>query len=125
MFKVTIAAKDVAEVESLTEACQVFVRKVQEMMKAGGCSAQVVYEGCWISATMRGIKAMMNFDAVRTFANEVGLVKKGVLLDIPAPYLSKEIEEGVFLAAFNNSLEAYLVEHENAFLKAVETVARS
>ena len=117
MFKVVIGLRDVAQAENLTEACQIFVRKVQELISAGGCSSYMLFEACYITATIDGIDAMMNFDAIRTFANEAGLLKDGELVNKPAPHLPSEIEKRIFLAAFKNGLEACLSKHVDIFQK--------
>ncbi len=111
MFKVLIGLEEFARSESLTEACQLFIREIQRQIGAHGMPQMVLYEMCMIEAEYDGVKAIMNFHAIAQFSRAAAILnERGALMDRPAPYISADVERGVFMAANNRSLEAYLAE---------------
>jgi hypothetical protein len=118
MYKVLIGLKEVARTESLAEACQIFIQKVQEMIRNGGTSEYVLYEACMIEGEFPGFTGMMNFDAIRGFSHATGILNKdGSLRNKPVPYIPPDWAREIFEACFQDSFEAYLAEKEERFAK--------
>lgn len=111
MFKVLIGLEEVDRTESLAEACRMFISKVQETIKNGGISEFALYEGCMIESEVDGVRGIMNFDAIRDFSYSIGVLREnGKLSDKPVPYIPKDIAKQVFMAANNDSWDAFLDE---------------
>jgi hypothetical protein len=119
MFKVIIALKAVGSSKSLAEACQIFIKKIQDMIQSGGVSEYVIYEACSIDTAIDGVDYMMNFDAIGRFAYAAGIINEnGSLINKPAPYIPREYEREILIAAHNNSMEAYIAENVEMFARA-------
>ncbi len=112
MFKVLIGLEEFARSESLTEACQLFIKETKRRIGAHGMPQMVLFEMCMIEAEYNGVPGIMNFDAIVQFSAAAGILnKEGVLMDRPAPYIPADIERQVFVSASNESLQAYLAEN--------------
>lgn len=111
---------------SLSEACQTFISQVKKMISGGGCSAQMLYETCWIEATFDGgAKHIMNFEAIKRFSLSAGiLTKDGRLADKPAPCIPKDFEREIFIAASNRTAEAYYDEQLDTLTSYMESLLR-
>lgn len=111
MFKVLIALKEVFRTDSLAEACQVFIQKVNEMIKNGGCSALILYETCMIEGKVDGVTGIMNFDAISAFSFEIGILNdRGKLSGLPLPYIPRDLTKNVFLLNSEDSWNAFFAE---------------
>lgn len=111
MFKVLIGLEESARSESLSEACQLFIQKIQERISAGGMSQIALYETCMIVTKFDGVEFVMNFHSIAELSHAIGiLTERGALINKPAPHIHKDIERQVFIAASNKSLTAYLEE---------------
>lgn len=123
MFQILIGLKDFARSASLTEACQLFIQEIQRRIRGGDMSEMELYEMCMIEAEYDAVKAIMNFDAIAQFSLAAGILNEhGVLMDKPAPHMPADIEREVFLAANNESMEAYLQENAEKFVRLMEAV---
>jgi hypothetical protein len=113
MFKVLVAMEEVFRTDSLVEACHMFIRKVQEMIRNGGCPEYVLYETCMIDGEVDGIKGIMNFTAISLFSHGVGLLnERGHLSEKPLPFIPKDFAKQIFLQNNKESQEAFLAEQK-------------
>ncbi|MFA5745176.1 MAG: hypothetical protein WC887_03110 [Candidatus Paceibacterota bacterium] len=125
MYKVIIALKEVAQAESLAEACQLFIMKTKEMLLMNvECSEMVLLETCMIQAEIDGVKCTMNFDAIMEFSHAAGILNEnGKLRDKPAPYIPKDFAQEVFLASYSDSVAAFVAENAESFAQIVAEVS--
>ncbi len=123
-FKVVVNSKEIACIKSLSEACQIYIREVKELIGGGCHSATALREGCMIETNFDGKKYTMDFHDITEYSNAIGLLdERGELIDKVAPYIPNEIERAVFIAAFRYSLSDYLEDNAGAlawFLDAAE-----
>ena len=109
MFKVKIGMKEVGESESLTEACRMFIERMEELVREGAAE-WVIREASWIQTEINGLACMMNFNAIMDFSLAVGILKEDLsLTGEPIPKIPQDLERVIFLAAFENSLNAFLL----------------
>jgi hypothetical protein len=112
MYKVLIGLLEEAKAESLAEACRIFISKVKNIVKDGGCSLQVLLESCMITTEIDGTTCMMNFYFIRDFSHGIGILREdGSLSEKPLPYIPKDFERQIFVAAHNSSYEAFMAEN--------------
>lgn len=122
MFKVMVGLEEVAQVDNLAGACQMFIKKIKEAITNGGMSKFVLYESCMILTQIDGVECLMNFHAIVDFSSSLGILQEdGSLRNKPVPYIPKDLVRQIFLAAHSDSLDAFLAEQQEQLTRIANT----
>ncbi len=107
MFRVLICLEEFARSESLTEACRLFIKEIQQKIKIH-CMFRL-YETCMVEAEYDGVKVTLKLYDIAQFSQAIGILnERGVLVDKPVLNIPADIERQVFVEAKRDSLRAYL-----------------